>query len=310
MDSVIQFGGEVKSLGGGKVGGYLVYFSSADDPDVTPNRDFYTKDTDFGLDHSTKSVVLYDHTLDPTIKGKRLGRGEMKMDDVGVWIEAQLELKDDYDRAIYALAQKGKLGWSSGTATHLVEREAVKSSSGQASHHVTCWPLGLDASLTPTPAEPRATAMALKSYAADHVSLKSLLSAMAAEDSGETPVEEPLTVDILGALKALPFSDFLASMGAIAGEMGRRVAWVQEQREVKQGRTFSQENVAAITSACDGMQGHLDSLRGMVNPGTKTDEESAPDPAKSEELNAQARNAFVRFQAGIAQSQGIINLGI
>jgi len=320
MDSLIQFGGEVKSLGGGKVGGYLVYFSSADDPDTTPNRDFYTRDTDFGLDHNTKSVVLYDHTLDPTIKGKRLGRGEMKMDDVGVWIEAQLEIKDDYDRAIYALAQKGKLGWSSGTATHLVERQATKSSSGQMSNHVTCWPLGLDASLTPTPAEPRATAMALKSYAADHVSLKSLLAELSAE---EDFAPEPVPVDVVGALKSLPFTDYLAAMGAIAEEFSRRVSWVHEERQVKQGRVISAGNAQMITDACDGMQGHLDRLRGLVNPSTNQKEDAQedgldqsgqkPDEALiSAPVAQQALQAYFRHSVGatgrnfalIAQNEG------
>ena len=56
------------------------------------------------------------------------------------------------------LAESGKLGWSSGTASHLVMREQ-----DGAAHRVKRWPLGLDASLTHTPAEPRNSVMPLKS---------------------------------------------------------------------------------------------------------------------------------------------------
>ncbi len=52
----------------------------------------------------------------------------------------------------------GQLGWSSGTAAHLVEREEA----GEA-WKIKMWPLGLDASLTPTPAEPRNKVIPLKS---------------------------------------------------------------------------------------------------------------------------------------------------
>jgi phage head maturation protease len=153
-DTIIYQGGAVKALGEGKVGGYLVLFSTASDPDLV--GDFFTPDTDFGSHKSTP--VLYQHGLDRTIKRRRLGTADLRTDDVGVWVEAQLALRDDYEREIYEMAQAGKLGWSSGTAAHLVERET----SGKA-QRLLAWPLGLDASLTPTPAEPRTRSVALKS---------------------------------------------------------------------------------------------------------------------------------------------------
>jgi len=67
-------------------------------------------------------------------------------------------MRDEYEKFIYQMAEKGKLGWSSGTAGHLVEEERK----GNAVW-IKSWPLGLDASLTPTPAEPRNTAQPLKS---------------------------------------------------------------------------------------------------------------------------------------------------
>jgi HK97 family phage major capsid protein len=96
--------------------------------------------------------------MDAQIKGRVIGQGTLTADEIGVWIEAQLEMRDQYEKAIYEMAQAGKLGWSSGTASHLVEREPHGKS-----WHITAWPLGLDASLTPTPAEARNSAVPLKS---------------------------------------------------------------------------------------------------------------------------------------------------
>lgn len=164
MDEIlISFGGEIKALDdSGKVGGYLVEFSDAEarvgaPPDLV--REFFTKSTDYDFEDGDKSTVYYDHGLDPTIKKRKLSRGAMKVDDVGVWIETQLELRDAYEKAIFALAKKGKLGWSSGTAPHLVEKKNV----GDAVE-ITRWPLRLDASLTPKPCNPVSQAIPLKSY--------------------------------------------------------------------------------------------------------------------------------------------------
>lgn len=167
-DILICFGGEVKALEDGRVEGYLVRFSSQRDPDISQTKDFFTLGTDFDLDRSTKSTIYFDHGLDDTIKRRKLGQGEMKIDDVGVWISGVLNRRDRYENAIYEMARAGKLGWSSGTAIHLTEREKV----GDA-HKILRWPLGLDASLTPTPAEPRNDAIAsLKSYSENRIAVK------------------------------------------------------------------------------------------------------------------------------------------
>lgn len=157
-DHLVTIGGELKALGDGRIGGYLVRFGTPDTPDLT--GDYFTAETDFDLDDGTgKSTVLYHHGLDETLKRRKLGRADLRLDGAGVWMEAQLKLRDDYDRAIYGMVEAGKMGLSSGTAPHLVEREPM----GKA-QHITRWPLGLDASITPIPAEPRTTVMPLKSY--------------------------------------------------------------------------------------------------------------------------------------------------
>ena len=156
QDNLIYYGGAVKALGEGKIGGYLVRFGDEENTDLA--GDFFTKSTNFGP-HQT-SLVFFQHGLDGTIQRKVLDpQAALKTDDVGVWIEAQLDLRDAYEAAIYGLTESGKMGWSSGTAPHLVER----SQKSEGVFHIDNWPLGLDASITPTPAEPRTSAIPLKS---------------------------------------------------------------------------------------------------------------------------------------------------
>lgn len=150
-----KFAGAVKALGGGRVGGYLVLFSGDKDPDLT--GEFFTKSTDFGVDVGDPLPVYYQHGQDDRLGRRRLGKASvMRVDDVGVWIEAQLQLRDDYERAVYGLIEAGKLGWSSGAAPHLVDRRVAGKSV-----EITYWQLA-EASLTPTPAEPRTSADAIK----------------------------------------------------------------------------------------------------------------------------------------------------
>lgn len=154
-DAVIYYGGAVKALGDGKVGGYLVRFTSEDEPDL--EGEFFTSATDFGKHAS--SPVYYQHGMDPMLGKRSLGTGEMQPDEVGVWIETQLELRDEYEQFIYRMAEAEKIGWSSGTASHLVERESQEKATW-----IRRWPLGLDATLTLTPAEPKNVAVPLKSW--------------------------------------------------------------------------------------------------------------------------------------------------
>ena len=158
-ERLMMVGGNVKHISTNddtaRIGGYLVRFGSPDSVDT--DGDFFTPATDFGT-HQT-SVVLYNHGLDDRLGLTTLDdSATLKRDLVGIWIEAQLNLRDQWHRAIYELAEKGKLSWSSGTAKHLVRRQRE----GRA-HRITRWHLGLDASLTPTPADVQTVAIAMKS---------------------------------------------------------------------------------------------------------------------------------------------------
>lgn len=176
QDALIYHGGSIKSLDDGKIGGYLVTFTDEATPDL--DGDYFTKDTDFGS--ATTTPIWFHHRQPLATKNgshivikEQIGDGQLSVDDNGVFLEAVLYNREKYEQML------GSLGWSSGTAPHLVDTKQV----GNA-NHITHWPLGLDASLTPTPAEPKNKAMPLKS-------LKETIVA-APEGAGDVPAVEPI----------------------------------------------------------------------------------------------------------------------
>ena len=87
-DLILAFGSEIKAMGDGKVSGYLVRFTSAEQPDL--HGDYFTKTTDFDIADGDRASIYYNHGLDRTLKRRKLGSGTLRMDDVGIWIDAQL----------------------------------------------------------------------------------------------------------------------------------------------------------------------------------------------------------------------------
>ena len=161
-DAIVSFGGAIKSLGNGHYGGDLVIFSDAKSPDLTGQ--YFDAATDYGLPKDgapLKTAVYFNHRQPlPTKSGDyivikdQIGEGELTKKDNSIFIDMVLYNAKRYEDYL------GVMGLSSGTAEHLIEVEPV----GKA-EHVKRWPLGLDASMTPTPAEPdtRARIVPLKS---------------------------------------------------------------------------------------------------------------------------------------------------
>ena len=140
-------GAAVKAIETGEVEGLLVVFGGPDAVDL--ENEYFTKETDFGRFQET--LIWLNHAQPvKTASGlilveEPIGYGTLEVTDEGVIIRGLLDAKYRY------LAQIAReLGWSSGTAAHLVMRETV----GKATY-IKRWLLGLDASITPTPAEPR-----------------------------------------------------------------------------------------------------------------------------------------------------------
>lgn len=158
-DTFVFFGSEIKALGDGKVGGYLVRFTDEKTPDLS--GDFFTKDTDFG---EVESVGVYVHhgqpieTKDGGIEIKaKIGKAKLTKDNIGVYAEAWLNMREEYEKFVYSMVEAGKASWSSGALSHLVEREAKGKTSW-----LKTWIIG-EASITPTPAEPQNLIAPLKS---------------------------------------------------------------------------------------------------------------------------------------------------
>lgn len=158
MTRIVYDGGEVKALDEpGKVGGYLVRFSTEQDPDLT--GDFFTAKTYFGPSDGDGADLMFHHGL--PLKAELAGLADhifrnpikTRKDEIGIFAEAVLDMSDKYEAAIYKLAKEGKLGWSSGTAKYLIRKEDTG--------EIKRWPI-VEGSLTPTPAEPRNKAGAIK----------------------------------------------------------------------------------------------------------------------------------------------------
>jgi phage head maturation protease len=131
----------------GRIGGYLVVWGGPQTLDL--QGEYFTPQTDFALDWYAVRPVLYQHGLDGTMKGALVGQIDtLRADDVGIWAEAQLDLRHRYVEVVLRLVEQGVLAWSSGSLPHLVERER--------DGKIIRWPL-IEGSLTPTPAEPRYT---------------------------------------------------------------------------------------------------------------------------------------------------------
>ena len=126
------------------VGGYGVIFGGRD-----IQLEEFEPGTEYMLDLVPQKVVTYDHTL--ADKGQKAIKGFLghsileRVDDIGIWVELQLDKSKKYVDGVLQLVDKGILGLSSGTAAHLVQMDG---------HKIKRWPI-VEWALTPTPSEPR-----------------------------------------------------------------------------------------------------------------------------------------------------------
>jgi hypothetical protein len=152
---------------GALVGGYGVLFGGLDLQD-----EGFDDSTDFMLDLVPTKKITYDHTLQATSRDTAIKHflGETTKetkDDVGIWVEAQIDKSKQYVKQVLQLIEKGLIGWSSGTAAHLATKEGKT---------ITRWPI-VEYALTPTPAEPRALGVVrLKSLATNSPGLQAFLA--------------------------------------------------------------------------------------------------------------------------------------
>ena len=266
-------GGEVKALGNGKLGGYLVRFTTEAQPDL--QGDYFTKDTELGT--FTDLPVLYHHGADKTIGKRVIGRGTIKQDAIGLWVEAQLAMRDEYEKEIYALAEKGALGWSSGAVSHLVEREYKSEKIAW----VKTWWIA-EASLTPTPAEAQNEAITIKGNVIAMPEEAQPVSAMQIQtisDDTETLEETKKTMEAndVTELKAQIAALTSALCGEIRAEPGDvALAWLVQQPGVTAPiigpRTLAQLD-AALRAVELELSADVLARLSVIFPGYKTSPE-------------------------------------
>ena len=190
-DGVIYMGDAIKATrtdDGLKLAGYLVRFTDETQPDLV--GDFFQSDTDFDIDEfPAQKSTYFNHGMDNHFKRRKLGRATLTKDEFGIWAETILSERDEYEKFVSKLAEEGKLGWSSGTAGHLMERKHLENGTNK----ITQWAI-VEASLTHTPAEFRNSVQPIKSLIADspEVSGEDTVTETKSEPESVEPVIEEI----------------------------------------------------------------------------------------------------------------------
>lgn len=164
--TLIHFGGSVKVLETKgdlvTVGGPGVVFDDPASPVKDLTGDYFTRESYFGALKGNGVDCAFHHGF--PIEGKTTFAKHLseyffppvksEMTESEIVASVILDKRKEYERFAYEQAAKGLLSWSSGAVGHLVKRAE--------DGWLKCWPIG-EWSLTPTPAEPRTTAIPIKS---------------------------------------------------------------------------------------------------------------------------------------------------
>lgn len=172
-DTLIYFGSkaEIKSINEdtAEISGHLVLWGSPQEADGV--GDYFTPETYFGVGVGGAMVkaidLFYQHGIDVKLQKDPISTAQIGFDEVGIWMRAQLDLRNKYNKAIAKLVEKGALGLSSGALSHLVKRTKV-----EGKNRIDQWILG-EGSLTPTPADWRNVVMSAKSLDIQNLELNS-----------------------------------------------------------------------------------------------------------------------------------------
>lgn len=247
-DNLVVYGGAVKALEGGRVEGYLIRFTSPERADLY--GEYFDAQTDlYAKDYPIEGAgVLYHHGLDDTLGIRKIGRVmKARIDDAGVWAQAQLDMRDEYEKQIYELAKAGKLGWSSGALPQSVKVDD--------SGHIKSWAV-IEASLTPTPAMPLDTQI---------TTVKALQAHKEAMPKGATQAENGVSDS--------KSTDSNLAQGAQNNIMSDKKNETLEQQQMQDEAKMEESPMDAIAAKLDEIMAMLAAM------GTKAD---APMPDEEE----------------------------
>ncbi len=210
LDLLAFDGGSIKTLGDeGEFEGLAIPFKV---PDLTKRRDIFTPETEFGRAMSKGSDVLYYHGLEKVgprdlnpLAFTTIGETEFSIktdgDDAGVWAKGQMHRRNAYELKVWEMVKAGKLGLSTGVASHRVRREANR----DGTHTIKTWHID-ELSFTPDPAHYRTKVYAIKSLLSEPEAPESegfLESLKRAESALEWAIGRDLNAVKLDALKTL-----------------------------------------------------------------------------------------------------------
>jgi len=281
LEAMISFGGSVKAMPNGVIGGHLVLFGSPEKRDF--DDQYFTEKTYFGPSDGNGQLTAINHMaavktgdekIDKHLKdlSKRpLPAMQTERDALGIFAKVMLDLSDEYQKLVYDLAQKGVWKFSAGTAPHLLD----VADDGW----IKSFPI-VEGSLTPMPAEPRMLkhrVMPLKAYLAlldqpedesgsgaeDHSK-----GAPANRKSNGNKKQGVKTMDILEAIKNLvpDLSDEqMQQIAAILGLTGMSVETVTDETppvsdELIEGKSITLSALASKLKAA-GYQIAMPGLR-------------------------------------------------
>ena len=145
-DLKIYFGGAIKALPDGLIEGIGVPYTSPEIRDL--HSEYFNTETDHVENdfRFTDARIHYNHGLDEKMSIRNIGKTvKAERSEAGVWLQAQLNMADEYEQMIYEMAQSGKLHWSSGA----LPQSVIVDDDG----HIKRWAV-IEFSLTPTPAMP------------------------------------------------------------------------------------------------------------------------------------------------------------
>ena len=293
---VTSFGSALKTGEDGHLRGYLIRFTTPKDPDI--DKDFFTKETDFGVEFPTKSATFFHHCLPLKTKDggviqikEKIGEGTLEQDDFGILIDAIIYNNMKYRAAL--LKSTKSLGWSSGTAQHLVIREKK-----DGAWWIKRWPLGLDATITPMPAEPRNEVVSMKS-------LQTPLFDFEPEDGTEGAVSVVPSVKGHGATKSqTPNGDITmeakelvsAFKMALSEHEAEKDAAIKKVKDAEAAEAAKKTEIAdAVASALKTLGFNGKQVRQPVNAGAAKTAQPAPGKCATTGKTEYGDDAFKAF---------------
>jgi HK97 family phage major capsid protein len=216
-----------------KIAGWGLLFDGED-----LEGEHFSAETDFELDLVPQKRVYYDHRIEEVKHPLGLVT-RISLEGMGLWVEAQIDRSRKYAAEVIALIEEGLLGWSSGTAGHLADREGGM---------IKRWPI-LEFSLTPTPAEPRTLGVELiKHMAESNPLLEAALPRAAAKESAGASPQSFTTVENNMSKKTITQADLDAAKTGAAQE-ALQIAETDLQARVRQEVRSHLEDESALKEA-------------------------------------------------------------